>query len=212
MTLHSTHDATQLHACLPTRLTEEYPVHMPMVTRQWSAEELRALPDDGNRYEIVDGELFVTPAPAWQHQDAVGELFALLRDYLRRVGVGHAVMAPADVMFSTRSVVQPDLFVVPLVDGRWPERFEDAGRLLLAVEVLSPGTARADRVKKRTLYREQGVPDYWIVDLDARTFERSTPEHARPEILVDELTWHPDGAGAPLVIDLSSYFAAVLPG
>lgn len=185
-------------------------MYMPMVKRQWSADELRSLPDDGNRYEIIDGELFMTPAPAWRHQDAVGELFALLREYLRRVGIGHAVVAPADVKFSTRSMVQPDVFVVPLVDGRRPERFEDAGRLLLAVEVLSPGTARADRVQKRTLYREQGVPEYWIVDLDARTFERSTLDDARPEILVDELTWHPEGAGTPLVIGLASYFGTVL--
>ena len=76
--------------------------------------------------------------------------------------------------------------------------------------MLSPETARADRVKKRTLYREQNVPQYWIVDLDARTFERSTPEDARLEILADEITWHPEGATAPLVIDLASYFAAVL--
>ena len=181
-----------------------------MVKRQWTADDLLSLPDDGSRYEIIDGELFMTPAPAWRHQDAVGELFALLRDYVRREGVGHAIAAPADVMFSTRSTVQPDVFVVPLVGGRRPEKFDDAGRLILAAEVLSPGTARADRVKKRTLYREQNVPQYWIVDLDARTFERSTPEDARLEILADEITWHPEGATAPLVIDLASYFAAVL--
>ena len=185
-------------------------MYMPMVKRQWTADDLMSLPDDGNRYEIIDGDLFMTPAPAWRHQDAVGELFVLLREYVRREGVGHAVVAPADVLFSTHNVVQPDVFVVPLVYGRRPERFDDAGRLILAVEVLSAGTARADRVKKRTLYREQNVPEYWIVDLDARTFERSTPEDARPEILVDELTWNPEGAGAPLVIDLASYFATVL--
>ena len=185
-------------------------MYMPMVKRQWTADDLMSLPDDGNRYEIIDGDLFMTPAPAWRHQDAVGELFVLLREYVRREGVGHAVVAPADVLFSTHNVVQPDVFVVPLVDGRRPERFDDAGRLILAVEVLSAGTARADRVKKRTLYREQNVPEYWIVDLDARTFERSTPEDAHPEILVDELTWNPEGAGTPLVIDLASYFATVL--
>lgn len=185
-------------------------MHMPMVTRQWTANDLASLPDDGNRYELIDGDLFVTPAPTWCHQDAVGELFVILREYVRRERVGHAVMAPADVQFSARTVVQPDVFVVPLVDGRRPEGFEEAGRLILAVEVLSPGTARADRVRKRTLYREQAVAQYWIVDLDARTFERSTPEDPRPEILVDELTWKPEGARVPLVIDLASYFAAVL--
>ena len=76
--------------------------------------------------------------------------------------------------------------------------------------MLSPSTARADRVAKRTLYREVGVPEYWIVDLDARTIERSTPSDPRPEILVDRLEWLPEGAAAPLVIDLNRYFATVL--
>ena len=81
------------HARLPTRPLEAYRVYMPMVKQQWTADELLSLPDDGNRYEIIDGELFVTPTPAWRHQDAVGELLALLRDYVRREGVGHAIAA-----------------------------------------------------------------------------------------------------------------------
>jgi Uma2 family endonuclease len=119
--------------------------------------------------------------------------------------LGYAFVAPGDVIFSPRRGVQPDVFVTPAVDGRRPTKVD---RLLLAVEVLSPSTARADRVKKRKLFREEGVPEYWIVDLDARTVERSTPGEPRPEILVERLTWSPE-AVEPLEIDLAAYFARV---
>ncbi|MEO5814880.1 MAG: Uma2 family endonuclease [Gemmatimonadaceae bacterium] len=183
---------------------------MPQLTRRWTVEDVHALPDDGSRYEVIDGELFVTPSPRWRHQYAVTELYTLVRDYLKRERVGHPLVAPADVVFSPVRLVQPDVFVVPLAHGRLPEKFADVGRLLLAAEVLSPSTARADRVAKRTLFYDQGVPEYWIIDLDARTFERSTPADARPEILVDELAWQPEGASTSLVIDLPKYFEAVL--
>jgi Uma2 family endonuclease len=185
-------------------------MHMPNLKRTWTVADLDDLPDDGNRYEVIDGELFVTPAPSLTHQRAVLELSRILGDYLKRERVGDLMIAPADVVFSGRRSVQPDLFVMPLVNGRRPKRFEDVGRLLLAIEVLSPSTARADRVAKRTLFRDQGVPEFWVVDLDSRTIERSTPTEARPEILVDTLVWHPDGASTPLVIDLPAYFTAVL--
>ncbi|MEP6621248.1 MAG: Uma2 family endonuclease [bacterium] len=183
---------------------------MPQLTHRWTVAGVQALPDDGNRYEVIDGELLVSPSPRWRHQRAVGELYALLRDYLRREPIGDALIAPADVVFSPTRLVQPDVFVVPLVNGRVAEQFLDVGRLLLAAEVLSPSTVRADRVAKRTLFRDEGVLDYWIVDLDARTFERSTPADARLEVLVDEVTWHPGDAQTPLVIDLPRYFEAVL--
>ena len=183
---------------------------MSQLTRQWTVGDVHALPDDGNRYEVIDGELFVTPAPAWRHQRAAFGLCTLLSDYLKRERVGDALMAPADVIFSTKRLVQPDVFVVPLVNGRRPEKFVDVGKLLLAAEVLSPSTARADRVAKRMLFRDEGVLDFWIVDLDARTVERSTPAEPRPEILVDELIWHPEGASTPLVINLPAYFDTVL--
>jgi len=178
--------------------------------REWTVDDLADLPDDGNRYEVIDGELFVTPAPALRHQEAVAELAAILRTYLGRERVGHAFIAPVDVIFSGRRAVEPDVLVAPLVNGQRPDRNEDLLPLLVAIEVLSPGTARADRVAKRRLYREEGVGEYWIVDLDARAIERTTPSDARPEILAEELVWHPAGASAPLVIDLEAYFARVL--
>ncbi len=185
-------------------------MHMAQLARHWTVDDVHALPDDGNRYEVIDGELLVTPAPSWPHQTAALRLYSLLDEYLRRERIGYALAAPADVMFSLTRLVQPDVFVVPLVNGRRPKQFADVGRLLLAAEVLSPNTARHDRVSKRTLFHAEQVPEYWIVDLDARTFERSTPASTRPEILVDEVTWHPEGASMPLAIDLPRYFRAVL--
>ena len=185
-------------------------MHMPMLKRQWTADDLDDLPDDGQRYEVIDGELFVTPAPSLDHQAAVGTLYRILAAYLERERIGYVFVSPADVTFSPRRAVQPDVFVVPPLDGRRPREFEEVKRLLLAAEVLSPSTARADRVVKRAMFRDEGVAEFWIVDLDARTFERSTPADSHVEVLDARLEWRPEGASTPLVIDVSRYFAEVL--
>ncbi|HEY4217137.1 MAG TPA: Uma2 family endonuclease [Gemmatimonadaceae bacterium] len=183
---------------------------MPKLERHWTVADRDELPDDGNRYEVIDGELFVTPAPALRHQEAVAQLYRLLAGYLEHDRVGHAFIAPADVVFSPNRGVQPDVFVTPLFNGRRPEHFDDVRRLLLAAEVLSPSSARADHVVKRRLFRDEQVDDYWIVDLDARAIERSTPGDARVDVLAETLEWHPLGASQPLTIDLAAYFARVL--
>lgn len=183
---------------------------MPSLKRRWTVADLADLPDDGNRYEVLDGELLVTPAPSLDHQAALQLLHRLIADYLDIEPVGFAFIAPADVTFSERRGVQPDLCVMPLHDGRRPRRFEDVSHLLLAVEVLSPSSVRADRVAKRTVYREEGVEAYWMVDLDARTFERSTPRDSRIEVLAERIEWHPVGARTPLVIDIEHFFRRVM--
>jgi Uma2 family endonuclease len=182
-------------------------VHQP---RHWTIEQLYSLPDDGNRNEIIDGALYVTPAPSLRHQDAVLELFVLLRAYLLEHPVGKAFCAPADVEVAEDTVVEPDLFVIPIATRPLPRAWKWADGLLLAVEVPSPGTARTDRQEKRRLYQREKLPQYWIVDLDARLIERWRPDDQRPEILDRELRWLPEGAADPLVIDLVSYFARVL--
>jgi Uma2 family endonuclease len=181
-----------------------------MLRRRWTTNDLEDLPDDGNRYEVVDGELLVTPSPSARHQIAAFELAVLLREYLQREPVGYVFMAPAEIVFSATRAVQPDVLVTPLFDGRPPATFEDVKRLVLTVEVLSPTTARADRVTKRVLFRDEAVPEYWIVDLDARALERSVPDDPRVEVLDDRVTWRPEGATTPLVIDLRAYFGRVL--
>lgn len=186
---------------------------MGMATREahsWTADQLHALPDDGRRYEAVDGELFVTPSPGFDHQGAVVHLAGRLRDYLaHQPSVGVVRVAPGDVAFGAQTLVQPDVFVVPLVAGRRPATWADAARPQLVVEVLSPATARADRVSKRALYQRVGIPEYWIVDTDARVIERWRPTDARPEIVDTRLVWQPEGASEALTVDLAEFWADV---
>ena len=184
---------------------------MPKVLEQWTAARVRELPDDGNRYEVVDGELLVTPAPSWNHQDVVGELFVALRAYCKSQSLGHTVVSPADIELDPKTLVQPDVFVVPLNEGRRPKNWEDIRGLLLVVEVLSPSTARADRTVKRRRFQRAGVPEYWIVGVDARLIERWRPADDRPEVITDRLSWQPQDAGAPFVLDLPAFFREVVP-
>ena len=181
---------------------------MGMPTRQtdWTAEMVRALPDDGKRYEVLDGVLVASPAPSWQHQRAVRILLGILQSHCERHGLGEALASPADIEFSPRDLVQPDVFVVPTVASSWQE----VGSLLLAVEVLSPSTARVDRHEKRPTYQRYRVPEYWIVDLDARTFERWRPDDTRPEVLLDAITWEPRDGIPPLEINLPEFFDSAL--
>src|SRR4051812_4082894 len=183
---------------------------MPSAERVWLAADLADFADDGNRYEVIDGELHVTPAPSLIHQEAVFRLCVILATYVDAQRCGHAFIAPADITFSPARGVQPDVFVMPRTGPRRPRTFIEVGRLLLAAEVVSPSTARWDRVDKRRVYRQHNVPEYWIVDLDTRTFERSTLNEERPAMIRTKLTWQPEGAVEPLVIDVEQYFHDVL--
>jgi len=184
---------------------------MPQAVDLWTAERVRALPDDGKRYECVDGELLVSPAPGLPHQRFVGALYVRLREYLERLPVGEVVFSPADIELDPHTLVQPDVFVVPIGASGPPRSWRDVERLLLAVEVLSPSTARYDRVVKRGKFQRAGVPEYWAVDLDACVVERWRPGDERPEIVSESLSWHPVTAAEPLVLDLPTLFADAAP-
>ena len=185
---------------------------MSQATQRWTAEMVRALPADGNRYEVIGGELFVTPAPNFDHQAAVLRVLMHLAPFVDAYRLGYALASPADIEFDEEDLVRPDVFVAPRIEGRRPRRWSEIKTLLLAVEVLSPSTARADRTVKRRLFQRVGVPEYWIVDVEARLVERWRPGDERPEILSDALVWHPAGAPEPLVIDLPKLFAEILEG
>src|SRR5262245_30109900 len=179
--------------------------------RRWTTAEVRELMDESRpwpRYELIDGQLIVTPAPSWTHQWAVSRLWRALDDYVSRYPVGVAMMSPSDLELEEGHITQPDVFVVP-ISGRHPKSWPEVKSLLVAVEVLSPSNARYDRVDKRKFFQRVAVPQYWVVDLDARVIERWTPSDARPEIVDDILTWNPAGAAAAFTLDLSAYFAEV---
>jgi Uma2 family endonuclease len=133
-------------------------------------EDLLALPDDGLRHELIDGEHFVTPAPSWPHQLIVGNLYRLIANHVRANRLGVVFVAPLDVVFSKHDVVEPDvLFFTPdSFKAHIGERNAE-GPPDLAVEVLSPTTRRRDEVAKRRLYERMGVGEYWIVDPELRT-------------------------------------------
>ncbi|HVH66792.1 MAG TPA: Uma2 family endonuclease [Gemmatimonadales bacterium] len=183
---------------------------MPEMLERWTAARVRELPDDGRRYEVVDGEVLVTPAPTFDHQRTVAELLLALHTYLDRIRAGEVAISPADIEFDPATLVQPDVFVVPLEGGRRPKRWADIRQLVLAIEVLSPSTARADRTVKRRRYQRAGVPECWVVDLDARLVERWRPGDERPEVLAERLVWHPDPEVPVFELDLVRFFARVL--
>lgn len=179
---------------------------MPQPDPTWTAELVRALPDDGRRYELISGELVVTPAPRGVHQQVVLELIRRLDSWLRGSGAGHLLISPADISLGEDEILQPDLFVYRTATGRPLRDWGDITELLLVVEVASPSTARYDRTLKRLRYQRAGVPEYWVVDSDARLVERWRPGDDRPEILPDRLTWRPPGAESGLELDLAALF------
>lgn len=188
-------------------------MHMATLSRRWTVDEVLAIPNDGKRREVIDGELFVSPAPTLVHQRVLRHLFERISTYLHEFPVGELLFSPADIVFDRETLVQPDLFVAPLIAGRRPANWKEIRHLLLAVEVLSPSTARLDRIRKRGRYQRAGVPEYWIVDHDARAIERWRPADERPEILDGRIEWWPavdQPAAQALLIDLAALFNEAL--
>ncbi len=142
---------------------------MPTSWITW--QDALLMPEDGKRYEAIEGALHVTPAPTVRHQQISGNLFVALRALLHPMH-GQVLAAPVGVEFpATSEGVQPDIVFVSkqrsqIVGHDWIRGAPD-----LVVEILSPGTADRDRTLKKKLYRHQGVADYWIVDPDAETVE-----------------------------------------
>jgi Uma2 family endonuclease len=178
---------------------------MPQTAEVWTAERIRALPDDRHRHEVVDGEHLVTPAPRVVHERAAGLLWDALRRYVRTHALGECFGSLSDLELDPRTLVQPDVFVTPRRRAKaWSEMLP----LWLAVEVLSASTARADRLVKRPRYQRAGI-EFWIVDLDARLVERWRPGDERPEVLAERLEWQPDATLPPLALDLVALFREV---
>ncbi len=174
----------------------------------YTADMVRALPDDGNRYEVVHGELLVTPAPRPWHEEIVGRLFEALREYLRHEPVGHAFGSHSDISWGRYVRVEPDVFVVPIDQARSLE-WSLMRDLLLVAEVLSPSSGRGDRFTKRRLYQERRVPVYWIVDGDEGLVEVWTPDIEFPVVERERVTWRPPGAGRAFVLDLRELFRPI---
>ncbi len=171
----------------------------------YRADMVRALPDDGNRYETVYGELLVTPAPKAWHQEVLGRVQLALGLYLKENRVGHLFASPADISWSDDTLVQPDLFVADFEQARTMD-WAQMKKLLLVIEVMSPSTARYDRFTKRRLYQDVRIPAYWIVNGDEHFVEVWTPDSELPEIERERVVWSPGVSSSPLTIDLKELF------
>lgn len=202
------------HVALPHFRRAEHIMGMPAATKKrWTADEARAL-NEANPlpfpyYEVVDGELLVSPAPRSLHQDAVLLLARLLAAYMERTRVGHVMIGPADISLEPDSLLSPDVFVTRLVDGRKPRSWNEVRGLWLVAEVLSPSTARYDRVVKRGYFGRNAVPEYWVVDLDARLIERWHPGEERPDVVTGSLRWTADAAVDGFSLNVVSFFRDV---
>jgi Uma2 family endonuclease len=146
---------------------------------RWTTADLDLFPDDGKRYEIIDGELFLTRAPHWRHQNVADNVCTELKNWSRQTGLGDAATTPG-IIFTDADNVIPD--VVWASNERLEEILDEAGHLTgapeLVVEVLSPGEERRDRELKLKLYSVQGVREYWIFDRQQRKIEVYRRENA----------------------------------
>ncbi|RKY62808.1 MAG: Uma2 family endonuclease [Candidatus Latescibacterota bacterium] len=162
------------------------------------------LPDDGKRYEVIDGEVYMTPAPTTGHQDVLGRLWDIVFRFVSARGMGRVFFAPVDVVLSDYDVVQPDLIYVGRDREDIVHREGIRGAPDWVVEVTSPTTSLRDRVEKRALYERYGVGEYWVVDPEARQVEVWILEEGKyrgPEVYVaeDEVpVWTVPGLTVPL--------------
>jgi len=173
----------------------------------WTYADYARFPDDGNRYEVIDGEVLVTPSPSPMHQHVLTNLLIAVRAFTERLHLG-VVLPDVDLLFSSGQFLRPDLVFVPesARQGITNRGVEEAPGLV--VEILSPTSSSIDRVKKPRRYGDFGVPQYWVVDPEERVvwvwqFAEGATE---PERLEDRVTWHPHGAGESLVIELEDLF------
>ena len=143
-------------------------------TTRWSSVDLKSLPDDGNRYEIIDGELYMSRQPSYYHQSVCSKVVGKLENWNERERLGDVSIAPG-LIFADDDDVAPDL--VWISNERLNAALDADGKLHnapeLVVEVLSPGSVneRRDREAKLQLYSRRGVSEYWIVNWMARTID-----------------------------------------
>jgi Uma2 family endonuclease len=170
----------------------------------WDYSDYARLPDDGNRYEVIDGELLVTPSPSPQHQRMSFRLAMLLEAFVSRHALG-LVLYDVDLLFQTGQFLRPDILVVPESSRPGITRRGIEMPPSLVIEILSPTSAAIDKVKKPTRYGDFGIPEYWVLDAEERCawvwrFAAGATEAERVE---GRLTWKPTGTSEALVIDLA---------
>jgi Uma2 family endonuclease len=169
---------------------------------KWTYSEYARFPDDGNRYEVIDGEVMMTPAPSPHHQHVLGTLLLAMRPYVERHNLG-VVLLDVDLLFATGNFLRPDLVYVPAGrrDGISDRGVEVAPGLV--VEVQSPTSSSIDRVKKPRRYGDFGIPEYWVLNPPERSvwIWRFAAGRTEPEQLTSLFEWRPDRTVEALVLD-----------
>jgi len=135
-------------------------------TIPWTYEDYLLFPEDGKRYEIIEGDYYMSPAPRTRHQEVSGNLLYFLKAYFKRTKRGRVFAAPTDVILSDISIVQPDLLVILAARTSIITEKNIHGAPDLVIEILSETTRKTDEVVKKKLYERYGVSEYWIVDPD----------------------------------------------
>jgi Uma2 family endonuclease len=179
-------------------------MHMATRPKRWTLAELHRLPDDGNKYELVRGDLLVTPPPSEEHETIIARLTRILDPYVAVHELGLVYHARAVVRYDG-SEVEPDLMVRQPPTGAVRRDWENAPTPVLVVEVISGSTRRRDFGEKRGFYGEARVPEYWIIDAEHRSVLVVRPNV--PDVVVtDRLGWRPNGVADTLDIDLPALF------
>jgi Uma2 family endonuclease len=192
--------APPAHARDRTLAEEGRIMHVATKTKVWTLEELHSLPDDGNKYELIRGELFVTPPPTDDHETILARLSRIVDRYVEANDLG-LVYHPRSVVRFEGSEVEPDLMVrrpSPRIKDAW----ERAPRPILIVEVFSPTTRRRDQGQKKKLYLDVGIDEYWMVDPERRSLTIVRPGHEDLTV-TDVVEWNPAGARQPLALGLA---------
>lgn len=178
-------------------------MQMALDTRPWTLPDLDRLPDDGNRYELLDGELLVTPPPSDLHEEVVAWLTMALLPFVREHRLG-MIYHPRAIIRIAGEQTEPDLMVRPVGPLRG---WDHAPLPILVVEVISASTRHRDLGAKRRFYVESGIAEYWIVDREReRVIQiRGTEEQEVARVL----RWSPTGVGAALDVDIAAMFAEI---
>jgi Uma2 family endonuclease len=175
---------------------------MAVTARRFSVDEILGWPDDGNRYELVDGVLLVTPAPVPVHQIVANRLAAALSTRLHRPDV--FVASPGEILIRPDLRMQPDVLVFR--SESVPAKWEDIREHWLAVEVWSPSSVVYDREIKRDAYLQIGVREVWLVDCERKVVLVSRPGALRDQVQEKSLLWDPPLRPEPAPIDLTEVF------
>jgi Uma2 family endonuclease len=180
---------------------------MAIAVPRYTIEDLDRFPDDGNRYELLDGVLLVSPAPSFLHEIVVQRIRDQLIAYLGKTA---RVLTHGAVQIRPRTQLEPDLLVIPAsVRVTRNTTWSDVRDWWLAVEVSGRGSRVYDRDAKQPAYPRLGVREAWRADLGDCCIEVTRQGQAATTRYTDQLRWHPPEMPDPLVIDIPAVFEGI---